>query len=321
MKNIQSFQFYGMGSQIKLWLQHADEEKAQQLLTEAANIFMAQEGRLSRFLTTSELSELNRQSGEWVQVSEPLFNIMSRAIQLARDTNGRFDPTQLDSLEGMGYGRSFETLSHAMPSSITPTVTKHNFEQIALDPISQAIRCPAGVRIDLGGIGKGFTAQTAVSFLNQYGPCLVDAGGDVTAGDAPLGDPGWPVGIGMPGAGKKPAIARLWLKNKSLATSGVDYRRWTQGGVQRHHIIDPQTAVSAQTDALTVSVVAEDACTAEAWATAALVVGSRDGLALLTAVNLQAAIINKEHQLLMTPQLLPYVQVGDVETAVHLSKI
>lgn len=321
MKNIHTLRFNSMGSQMQVWLQHDHVSTAHQLLREVIRHFQLAETRFSRFLSYSELTEINRSTGEWVSVSTPMFDIMSQATLLAHQTDGLFDPTQLMALEDMGYGRSFNSGLMSQASSEPPynRSSVYTFADIELDPLMQTIRCPTGLQLDLGGIGKGYTAETAVNLLKPHGPCLINAGGDVTAGDAPDGLPGWPVGIAKPGKGAQPEVGRIWLNNHTLATSGIDYRRWQQNGIPRHHIIDPRTAVSAQTDALTVSVVAKSACTAEAWATAALVVGVDIGLEMSTAVNLKAALINQAHQLFLTPQLRPQIQLCDEETAVNFS--
>jgi thiamine biosynthesis lipoprotein len=166
------------------------------------------------------------------------------------------------------------------------------------------------MRLDLGGIAKGDTAAQVVHWLNSFGPCLVDAGGDLTAGDAPNGLPGWPVGIAAPwgSAVGHDDLMRLWLCHQSLATSGIDYRRWQQHGREHHHIIDPRTQLPAVTDLLTVSVLTDEATTAEAWATAMLVAGSDASLWLLQERGLAAAVIDQESRLLLTPALRPLVQ-------------
>ena len=308
MENWHSLQFKAMGSHIKLWIELEDSAKAHRLFRQAVRLFSLSETRLSRFISYSELSELNRRSGEWVPVSDSLFEIICKALALAHETDGLFDPTQLKALENLGYGRSFHKFAPNAPTLYENEPNMH-FSDIELDPLEQRVKCPKGLWLDLGGIGKGFTAQKVVNFLNPYGPCLIDAGGDLSSGDAPAGYPGWPVSISAPGAGNQPDVAKLWLYNQTCATSGVDFRYWAQNGTHRHHIIDPRTAVSAQTDTLSVSIVAEDASAAEAWATAGLIVGFDAGYELLTAVEHQALLINNENQLRITPLLQPHLQL------------
>ena len=296
-----------MGSRIGLWLD-TNPETAAAAFAQAEALFAFNEQVLSRFLPESELSQLNGRAGEWVPVSDLLWNVVCDAVLQAEATNGLFDPTLLNALEAAGYDRSFELVqSGDRHFQSACHLAAGNWRQIRLDANTQSIWLPPGMRLDLGGIGKGFTAQEAVELLSQWGPCLVDAGGDVTAGAAPRGLPGWPVALAAPWTAESPEQAdllTLWLAESSLATSGIDYRRWQINGRTAHHLIDPRTGQPAQTDLLTVTIWAEQATMAEAWATAVLVQGSIQGWQALTQQShLAGAIITQNEHLLMTESL------------------
>jgi thiamine biosynthesis lipoprotein len=104
-----------------------------------------------------------------------------------------------------------------------------------------------------------------------------------------------------------PDLLHLWLAQATLATSGIDYRRWQHNGRTVHHLIDPRTGHPAATDAVAVSVLAPDAATAEGWATAALVAGRDEGLALLARQGLAGAVVDRQHQLVLTPAMTPHI--------------
>lgn len=318
-----SHHFYAMGSHMTAWLELADQAIAQQTLLQVEQLFHAAERRLSRFTQQSELTQVNHQAGQWTPVSNVLWRLVVRSLHLAKATAGYFDPTILNAVEATGYDRDFAQLrSQTSPqprtarSPMPQTATRGCWDAVELDAAQHALRLPPGVRLDLGGIAKGDTAQQAVNFLSQWGPALVDAGGDLVAGDAPADYPGWPVGIANPSATFAATtadpidedLARLWLKNSALATSGIDYRRWQQNGVMVHHLIDPHTGHSATTDLMTVSVLAADAAVAEAWAKAALVAGATRGYAWLVEAQLAAALVDPQGQLTVTPALQPFIQ-------------
>lgn len=321
-----SHHFYAMGSHMAAWLELADQQLAQRTLAQVEALFHAAEARFTRFRTTSELVQVNARAGQWTPVSNSFWRLLTRALHLSQMTEGLFDPTVLNAVVAAGYDRDFAavrqhaTLHSAQSVSLT-TVTPQRgcWQAVELDPAQHALRLPSDVRLDLGGIAKGATAQAAVAFLSQWGPCLVDAGGDLAAGDAPTGWPGWLVGIAKPTpvdadadeGNAEPAsdLARLWLKNSALATSGIDYRRWQQAGVTVHHLIDPRTGAPAATDLLTVSVLAAEAAAAEAWAKAALIQGAAAGRALLNQHHLPAALVDQQQQLTITPALQPFVQL------------
>lgn len=308
--------FYAMGCQMSGWLELADAELAADTLVQVEALFDAAEERLTRFSETSELARLNARSNQWVSVSNVLWNVITKAIQLAEQTDGLFDPTLLNALVAAGYDRSFHELAsngngttNAMAPSLT--VNKGRWRSVALDASHHAIWLPAGVRIDLGGIGKGYTAQQAIHFLSQWGPCLIDAGGDLVAGDAPATLPGWPVALAAPTQHDEEVagdLAQIWLKNATLATSGIDYRHWQQHGQRMHHLIDPRTGQPAATDLMTASVLAADATVAEAWATALLVAGQVQAEKVVAEKGLAVALVNQAGGLTVAPPLRPFMQ-------------
>ncbi len=306
--------FYAMGSHMSAWLDLADQHLAQELLHQVEALFQAAEARLSRFRATSELAQVNAQAGQWTTVSNVFWRILTRALHLSQATDGLFDPTVLNAVEANGYDRDFAKVAQTTIvrdiKALAPTTGC--WQTVELDPAQHAVRLPPRVRLDFGGIAKGATAQQAVAFLRQWGPCLVDAGGDLVAGDAPTGWPGWLVAIANPAATGEPEsdLAHLWLRNSALATSGIDYRRWQQGPTPRHHLIDPRTGAPAATDLLTVSVLAADATVAEAWAKAALIVGAEAGETLLQERQMAAALVDQQRRLTLTPALQPFVQRG-----------
>ncbi|MEZ4678449.1 MAG: FAD:protein FMN transferase [Caldilineaceae bacterium] len=310
--------FRAMGSQITLWVE-ADATSAAAAFAEAEALFATNERALSRFDTTSELCALNRQSGTWFAATPLLWDVVMQAIELAGLTDGLFDPTLLNALEAAGYTRSFVLMQAAgnpadaaADGPSVPNSPSQAWAAVALDRNRQAIKVPAGVRLDLGGIGKGYTAQQCVRLLAQWGPALVDAGGDLVAGAAPHGLPGWPVAVAAPSAtpAGAPAAAevaddllQLWLAKATLATSGIDYRRWQHDGQWRHHLIDPRTGEPAVTDLITATVYHRSAVDAEAWAKVALLLGITNGMARLTEERIAGALAGVDGQVQISPAM------------------
>ncbi len=297
-----------MGSHIVLWLESADMAATMKAFQHVEALFGTVEQALSRFRSDSELSRFNARQGEWVPVSELLWEQVLLSVQMAAATNGRFDPTLLTALENAGYVHSFEPRAGNAWSSLFPESAPAlgQWQTVEFDETRRALRVPPGVQIDLGGITKGDTAQKGIALMQAIGPCLVDAGGDLVAGAAPDGYLGWPVAISSPwtdSATEPPDLAALWLADGAMATSGVDYRTWHQNETRMHHIIDPLTGSSANTDGLTVTVMAPDAATADAWATATLVGGSALGMHALLEQDLAGMMITQDGRILVTPQM------------------
>ena len=314
--------FRAMGSEITLWVETADDAAAEIALTDAETLFANNEQTLSRFRPESELSQLNAHCGQWVSLSPLLWDLLNRSLTLADHTQGYFDPTTLNALKQAGYKNSFDRalMGEMDEPAISPSrpdrflkpvrsVATNSWRDIQLDARSQAVCLPPDLPLDLGGIAKGYTAQQAVERLQATGPCLVDAGGDLVAGLAPTGYAGWPVAISSPWVDetREPTdLFTLWLAESSLATSGIDYRRWSLKGRLAHHIINPFTSQPADTDALTVTVMMPDAAAAEAWATATLITGSI-GLDTLVAQDIPGLIITQDGRILVTSTMNHYL--------------
>ena len=309
-----SHHFYAMGSQIALWLDGDDSALTAAAFTQAEALFAHNESVLSRFRRTSELMQLNGRSGQWVELSDLLWREITLALGMASKTNGRFDPTLHNALAQSGYDRSFDLMGGVGNGrQLAPETLVGRWQEIALEKSRHAVRLPAGVQLDLGGIAKGDTAQQALALLQPVGPCLVDAGGDLVAGTAPPGHPGWPVALSRPGSERLSTpsdLATFWLADGTMATSGLDYRNWMQDGCLRHHLIDPRTGQPADTDVLTATVFAQTAAVAEAWATALLVAGSEAGISALLDADLAGLIVRRDGRMLATPQMDALLQ-GD----------
>jgi len=124
------------------------------------------------------------------------------------------------------------------------------------------------VRLDLGGIGKGYAAARAADLLSAAGPALVNAGGDIAVEGGT-----WPVGVET-----ADGDLTLELTGGGLATSGRDRRRWRRNGEELHHLIDPATGMPSPSDLLRVTVVATDAVEAEVWAKALYIAGEDEAV-------------------------------------------
>jgi thiamine biosynthesis lipoprotein len=156
-------------------------------------------------------------------------------------------------------------------------------------------------------MGKGWTVDRAADRLQGLGPFLVNAGGDIFAYHSPAGQRGWQIDLVHP---LKPdlSIARLHLHHRALATSTTAKRRWQQAGQLKHHLIDPRTGQPAQTDALSVSVIADRTVMAEIYAKVALILGAELGLAYLQSLpGVEGLIYTIDSKIAYTEGLIPWL--------------
>ncbi|MFN8459201.1 MAG: FAD:protein FMN transferase [Anaerolineae bacterium] len=304
--------FRAMNTQVETCLY---SQTGEAVLLDIERLFRSFEKRLSRFDPHSELSRLNLHPGpEPFVASSTLVDALEVALVAAQATQGLYDPAILTVLEQSGYDRSFEQVPDQAP--LQPDSVLHSdapavgalgrsvtFRSIQLNRPRREIYKPAGVRLDLGGMGKGWTVDRAADHLQGLGPFLVNAGGDIFAYQAPPGERGWQIDLVHP-FDTELSMARLYLHHRALATSTIAKRRWQQEGQVRHHLIDPRTGHSAQTDALSVSVVADRTVLAEIYAKVALILGATEGLAYLQSLpGVEGLIYTSDKQILYTTGL------------------
>lgn len=229
--------------------------------------------RLSRFRPESDLSLLNASPGAWHSASDLLYVAVARAVAAAHASAGRFDPTLLGCLEALGYDRDFALIAHGETCgpdaadasgvpALPPLPYAPGWRDIEFDSARRRIRLPRGVRLDLGGIAKGWAADVAVEhYCAPFANVLVNVGGDMRMRGGPEVGVPWSVGIRDPqqevamrlaAAANTPLqappsyAANVLLSRGGLATSGAVWRWWLRAGERVHHLLDPRTGLPAR---------------------------------------------------------------------------
>lgn len=222
------------------------------------------EATLSRFLPDSALSRLNR---ERRAEDEVLADVIASAERARRITRGAFDARVGAAVCAAGYDRNFNDLGgRTVPtggSQLRPEVLVFGSTVVLLGHGA----------LDLGGIAKGWTVDRAAELLGRAGPCVVDGGGDIRV-VTDVNSEAWTIGIGE-------GLA-VDLREGAVATSSTLKRRWGAARGEAHHIIDPALGRPATEAVTSAVVVARDAATADALATA-VVARPRDGMRAVTA--------------------------------------
>lgn len=255
----------------------AVHDAGDRVLEQAFGWFAAVEAACSRFDPASEILSIAERAGEAVAVSEIVFETVRFALELARESDGAFDPTVGHRLEARGFDREYRTGARidtriADGESVT-------WRDVSIDESRRTIALARPLVIDLGAIAKGFAIDMAARELREHGvdDFAIDAGGDLYLGGRNADRDDWSVGISNPRTPNK-TIETIAVSNAAVCTSG-DYRRRLPGD-GRHHIMDPRTGESARALA-SVTVVAPLAMVADGLATAAFVLGPERGVALL----------------------------------------
>lgn len=284
--------FRAMGTQVHLAVLGDDPT----VLVEARLRIEELEARWSRFRADSLLSRLNRAAGHKVLVDDETFDLVTTAVAAWHHTGHRFDPTVHDAMVRSGYDRTFDQIGTGPGPARGPVpLPAPGCAAIGLDPVLLGITLPPGTHLDLGGIAKGRTADLVAAGLLAAGApsALVNLGGDLRiTGEVPAGS-AFSIAIEDPSDLRRSATV-VDLDGGGLATSSRARRRWTVGGVEHHHLIDPATGAPADTGLAAVTVIAADTTEAEVLAKATLVAGADDGPDLLTGAGAAGLLIGPD---------------------------
>jgi thiamine biosynthesis lipoprotein len=278
-----------MGMPVRVTVYAADTVAVRQAISAAFARIAALDAVMSDYRADSELRRLEMRTGEPVRVSDELFAVIRRATDIARASDGAFDPTVAPLVALWREAR--QTRQLPPPGRVSAARTLVGWRGIALDPERRTIQLMArGMRLDLGGIAKGYILQEALATLRTYGlsRALVEAGGDMVVGDAPPDRGGWRVEV--PGASRQFAERAASLTNAALATSGPTSQYVEIDGTRYSHVIDPRTGLGLTTRRLAY-VIAEEAATADGLATALVVIESGRHAQLLARFRSAAASV------------------------------
>lgn len=283
------------------------------------DLFRYFERTLSRFLPSSDLSQLNSHDGDSFTAGQDLFDAIQAALWAAQQTNGIFDPTILPYLERAGYDRTFKALPNRRPMTPDDTLverddgtetarTGRDYRDVSLDPFTRVIARPAGLRFDLGGMGKGWTVDRIVDEIQDSGYFLINAGGDIYAYGAPPGAKGWKIHLAH-ALDPRLKTATLQVAHRAVATSTIARRRWFHEGRLQHHLIDPRRGEPCGGDVVSASVVAGRAFTAEVYAKTALILGKDQGLAFLESLpGVDGLMVSAGGEIVTTKGMDQYVE-------------
>jgi thiamine biosynthesis lipoprotein len=244
----------------------------------------------------SELSRLSRTSGQGlaVPVSDDLWRVLSRAQALAKQTDGAFDVTVGPYVNVWRRARRDRELPP--PERLARARASVGYQHLRLNPRTRTVELLVpNMRLDLGGIAKGYALDEAMRILRQHDiqSALVGGGGDMLMSNPPPGQTGWRVEIAPLNVADAPPTRHVLLTHRALATSGDVFQYLEIDGERYSHIVDPRTGIGL-TDQSLVTVIARDAFTADRLATAASVLGPERGLALLASTrNVEGYIVRR----------------------------
>jgi FAD:protein FMN transferase len=292
-----------MGTRIYVQLWAEDATKG----NEAIDAVMAEMRRIdelmSHYKPESELSQINeRANREPVQVDQELFELIKLSTYYSQITEGAFDITYAS----VGYLYDYPKHVHPTEAQIKSALPAVNWRNMLLDEAQHTVRFEhPGMRIDLGGIGKGYAVDRGVAILKARGidHAVVTAGGDTRIIGDHMGRP-WLVAIRHPDNPQK-VVTRIPLSDAAMSTSGDYERYFDEDGVRYHHIIDPHTGHSAS-KVRSATVIAPTATQTDGMSKTAFVLGPEKALEIINRMpEYDAVFITPQGKVLYSNGLRP----------------
>ncbi|MCC5861871.1 MAG: FAD:protein FMN transferase [Gammaproteobacteria bacterium] len=292
-----------MGTSVSVELWHEDAETGRA----AARAVMAEyhriNARMSNYREDSEISHVNRVAyAAPVTVSEELFGLLARALEISRLSDGAFDIT----FDSVGQHYDFRSGQRPDAATLASELEVLDYRLVELDEATRSVRFLAeGVRLNLGGIGKGYAVERGAEILRERGiaHALLNAGGDSRVIGDRRGQPWW-TGIRDPRDADQ-VVVRLPLQDEAVSTSG-DYERYFEAeGVRYHHILDPASGLPVGS-LRSATVIGPDAVLTDALSTTVFVLGVEQGMALIARLPAyEAVLIDHEGRMAVSSGLAP----------------
>ncbi len=287
-----------MGTFARVVVIARSERAAQRCIDAAFDVQNRIESLMSDYRDDSELSKVNRLAAqEPVAVNEMMFEVLQQSVHFSELSEGAFDVT-VGPLVDLWH-KAGETDVPPTEEALAEARHKVGYDKLILDEKNRTVRfAVAGMRVDLGGIGKGYAADKAVEAMKECGALggMVAIAGDIRCfGRPPRGQEYWRIGVQDPNVarddlGPSTPLLILALTREGVSTSG-DYRRFVRvQGQKQSHIMDPGTGKGAN-KLVSDTIIAPDATTSDALSTAVNVLGLEKGLALVERIDGAEAIL------------------------------
>lgn len=275
--------------------------KAQEGLDSAQDQVKKLESLLSVTEVNSDIYRANHSDGQAVEISEETAELISFAIKMAEETNGVLDLTIYPVLTAWGF--TTEQKQVPAPEQIEQLLPYVDYSQISLE--ENLLTVPKGIQLDLGAVGKGYTADLMEEIMRKYGveSAIFSLGGNIHAiGSKPDGTP-WRIGIKAPWENENLGV--LEISNAAVVTSGgyENYFEDDEGNVY-WHILNPETGYPAESGLLSVTIVGSEGRLCDALSTALFVMGAKQAEDYWrTHSGFEMLYITQNHEIFITEGL------------------
>lgn len=291
----------------------ASERSARAAVGAAKRDLLSWHRRFSRFLADSELSRLNDDPRQRVEVSSLMARLAEAVLLAGTLSGGLVDGTLVDQIEGAGYVRDLpHPLELALAMELAPArrpaaaSSSPRWRQLEVNTAERTLARPPGVRLDSGGLAKGLFADVLAEMLAGYASFAVDCAGDLSIGGAD----GVTRAVKVASPFDASTLHTFELRRTGVATSGIGRRSWLDSsGSPAHHLLDPSTGKPAFTGIVQVTALAPSALIAEIYAKAAILSGPRRAAAWLPHGGV-IVLDDGSHRVIDPPRVVAFEQLA-----------
>ena len=292
-----------MGTRVAVELWAEDPALAERAITAVMDEMRRTDELMSTYKPESQLSQVNAHASKRpVPVNSEIIDVVKRALEMSRLSGGAFDITYAS----VGYLYDYRAHRRPTDEQIAAALPGVDYRQVLVDGDAGTIRfLREGVRVDLGGIAKGYAVDRSIEQLRALGisHAMVNAGGDTRLLGDRRGKP-WVVGVRDP-RNENRLVTRLPLADEAISTSGDYERYFEEDGVRYHHILVPGTGRAAR-EVRSATVVGADATLTDALSTTVFVLGVERGMALIASVpGVEAVVVDAEGRIYYSSGLEP----------------
>jgi thiamine biosynthesis lipoprotein len=303
-----------MGSELRLTAYAVDDAAAQRAFDAVFGEFERLDALLSVWRPGSDVLRVNAAAGDRpVPVSSDTRAVLRAARQVSDWTAGKFDVTFGPLAEVWKFDAQDQDNSIPDDAHIRARLPLIDYRKVEIDDEAGTVfLARKGMRIHLGGIGKGYAVERAAAILRQAGirDFMIQAGGDLYAGGLKEGKP-WRLGINDPRGPAGRLFAAVDLSDGTFSTSGDYARFFVKGGIRYHHLLDPASGLPAR-GCRSVTIVADSPTQADALSTGVFILGPADGMALVERLpGVEAVIVTATNEVIVSSGLKErLVQLG-----------
>ncbi len=283
---------YALDTQIRIVVYDGDD--CSEIVDAAYGEILRLDKLFSNFNENSETFRLNKYKE--LTVSSELLELIQLGINITEDTRGIYDLTVYPLSSIWNYKEQ----NVPEEAAIISAKEKIGISNIEID--GNTVKLKNESEIDVSSIAKGYIADYIIDFLKEKGikNALVDAGGNIkTLGNSFKSKEGFIIGIKSPFEEMGQTVGSITVKNKSVVTSGIYERKFSQNGREYHHIIDINTGYPSESDIISATVISESSAIADAYATALIIMGAEEGMKFIENNSLiEGILITKDKRIL-----------------------